>query len=250
MEIGAQMFTVRKTCQTLEELDATLGRIAEIGYRNVQVSGTCAYEGEWMAAALKKHGLSCVITHYNKDELVADAAAVIAKHKAIGCAYIGLGAYKDIFANLDAFDRELRPVMEKVRDAGCLYMYHNHGKEFEKLPDGRTVLEYLRDTYAPDLLGFTLDTYWIQHGGASPVDVMRAFAGRIPCVHFKDMGYLGKEQKMLPVGDGNIRFEPIVNACADGGTKYILVEQDDCNGEDPIDCLRRSYRYLSSLGLS
>ena len=33
------------------------------------------------------------------------------------------------------------------------------------------------------------------------------------------------------------------------GTHYMLVEQDDCNGEDPFDCLARSYKNLKALGL-
>ena len=41
MKIGAQMFTTRATCQTLEGFADTLKRIADIGYTTVQVSGTC-----------------------------------------------------------------------------------------------------------------------------------------------------------------------------------------------------------------
>ena len=33
------------------------------------------------------------------------------------------------------------------------------------------------------------------------------------------------------------------------GTQYLLVEQDDCNGEDPFDCLARSLAYLKARGL-
>ena len=33
------------------------------------------------------------------------------------------------------------------------------------------------------------------------------------------------------------------------GTEYLLVEQDDCNGEDPFGCMARSYRYLAAQGL-
>ena len=32
------------------------------------------------------------------------------------------------------------------------------------------------------------------------------------------------------------------------GTRFMLVEQDDCRGEDPFECLRRSYDYLRSWG--
>ena len=30
----------------------------------------------------------------------------------------------------------------------------------------------------------------------------------------------------------------------------MLVEQDDCNGEDPFDCLKRSFEYLKSRGFN
>ena len=53
MKIGAQMFTTRATCQTLEGFADTLKRIADIGYTTVQVSGTCPYEGEWLRDQLK-----------------------------------------------------------------------------------------------------------------------------------------------------------------------------------------------------
>ena len=36
----------------------------------------------------------------------------------------------------------------------------------------------------------------------------------------------------------------------EAGTEYMLVEQDDCGGEDPIECLRRSYHYLRSFGFN
>ena len=50
------------------------------------------------------------------------------------------------------------------------------------------------------------------------------------------------------VGEGNINFERVFEKAEAGGTKYMLVEQDDCYGEDPFDCLRRSYLYLRANG--
>ena len=32
------------------------------------------------------------------------------------------------------------------------------------------------------------------------------------------------------------------------GVQYMLVEQDDCYGEDPFACLARSYTYLKEKG--
>ena len=37
-------------------------------------------------------------------------------------------------------------------------------------------------------------------------------------------------------------------AAEKAGTKYAFVEQDDCFGEDPFDCLKKSYDFLASRG--
>ena len=44
MEIGAQLYTVREFCGNLDDFSESLKKIAQIGYRYVQVSGTCAYD--------------------------------------------------------------------------------------------------------------------------------------------------------------------------------------------------------------
>lgn len=95
-------------------------------------------------------------------------------------------------------------------------------------------------------LCITLDTYWVQSGGGDPIWWINAFKGRIPCIHYKDMAY-GK--LMAVVGEGNMNFEGIIKTSIDTGVKYALVEQDNCNGEDPFDCLKRSYEYLRAQGL-
>ena len=62
MKIGAQLYTLRDYCKTLEDFSETLKKVADIGYTTVQVSGTCAYEADWLAEQLKNTGLTCGIT--------------------------------------------------------------------------------------------------------------------------------------------------------------------------------------------
>lgn len=71
MEIGAQLYTVREHTKTLEDFSRTLEKIAAIGYRNVQVSGTCAYEPAWLKAELDRTGLRCVLTHTDPGRIAA-----------------------------------------------------------------------------------------------------------------------------------------------------------------------------------
>ena len=47
-----------------------------------------------------------------------------------------------------------------------------------------------------------------------------------------------------------MNFEKIIAAAERADGKYLLVEQDECYEEDPFDCLKKSYDYLTSLGLS
>ena len=53
MHIGAQFYTLRDHCKTLEDFSESLRKVKEIGYDYVQISGVCPYEPEWLAEQLK-----------------------------------------------------------------------------------------------------------------------------------------------------------------------------------------------------
>jgi hypothetical protein len=46
-----------------------------------------------------------------------------------------------------------------------------------------------------------------------------------------------------------MKFERIIERAEGSGVEYLLVEQDNCYGEDPFACLAKSYAYLTSLRL-
>ena len=121
-------------------------------------------------------------------------------------------------------------------------MYHNHNVEFQRF-GGKLVIDTLLESFAPDELGFTLDTYWVHMGGADVCAWMEKLSGRIPCIHLKDMAVSGWEPIMAPVGEGNLDFDKIIKAAERCGTKHLLVEQDTCIGS-PFDCLETSFKNL------
>lgn len=253
MEIGAQFYTLREQCKTLEDFAESLKRVADIGYRTVQISGVCAYEPRWLRDRLTETGLRCVITHTNQDRIADETRQVIADHDVFGCRYIGVGMMPGGLRNpgdYGDFVRRFVPAGREIAKAGKLLMYHNHNFEFMKAPDGKLYLEKLAEDFAPEELGFTLDTYWVQHGGGDPSAWLDRLAGRVPCVHLKDMACADFTQRMAPVGEGNLNWDRILSHAESAGARYLLVEQDDCGGEDPFDCLRRSYEFLTARGLS
>ncbi len=256
MIIGAQLYTVRSSCKDLDSFAETLARVADMGYTAVQVSGTCAYEPQWLKEQLGKNGLTCVLTHNPPEKLQNETVALAQFHDAFGCRHIGLGAYKfnenDPQQSYDYFFQTYIPVAENLAKHGKLFMYHNHAHEFQKV-DGKLILEHIADRLSAAICGFTLDTYWVQAGGSDPAEMLERLSGRVPIIHIKDYAYGdpgdGKiRAKMAVVGEGNLNFNRIFQAAEKAGTEYMLVEQDDCYGEDPFDCLKRSYAYLKSQG--
>ena len=247
MKAGAQLYTVRESCQTLDGLAESLRKVADMGYRYVQVSGTCPFPAEWLKENLEKNGLKCVLTHTPVPRLTGELEQVIREHSVFGCEYIGLGWWAfDPEKNMsyDQWMATFPPIARKIAAAGKLFMYHNHDQEFKKY-NGKLIIQQLAEALPASEMGFTIDTFWVQAGGGDPAQWLEKLAGRIPCIHLKDYAY---GRKMAVVGEGNINFGRVFEKAEAGGTKYMLVEQDDCNGEDPIECLRRSFLYLKSWG--
>lgn len=248
MQIGAQFYTVREQCKTLDDFALTLRRVADIGYKTVQISGTCPYPAQWLREQLDKNGLTCVLTHIPVPRLVGETAQVIAEHRVFDCPLIGLGWYAFDEDKEDTtyahFMKTFVPVAEEIRAGGMYFMYHNHDQEFKRLGN-QIVLEKLAQDIPAELMGFTLDTFWVQAGGGDPAQWIGKLAGRVPAIHLKDYAY---GRRMAVVGEGNINFDRVFTEAEKAGTRYMLVEQDDCNGEDPVECLRRSYAYLKACG--
>lgn len=260
MKIGAQMYTVREFCKDLAGFDETLKKLADIGFKYVQVSGVCEYDPAWLRDTLKKYGLKCVLTHTNGQKMIDDPEKVVNDHSVFDCDYIGLGSMPGLFNYstvsdgdvIDNFFRDYKKVMDVFKKNGKLLMYHNHGGEFVKFPDGKNMMDILTECTAPDEMGFTLDMYWVQYGGMSPIDMIEKLSGRIPCVHFKDYKQMRDKEdpvRMAVVGEGNLNWDKIIPACEKAGAKYAFIEQDKTYGEDPFDCLKRSFDYLVSKGL-
>ena len=248
MQIGAQMYTLREQCQTPELFDDAMRRVAAIGYQTVQISGIGDFGAAGIRAAADRHGLQIVITHTAPQTIRDDTEAVIEAHRVMGAGYIGIGMmpgeYHGGAEGVGRFISDFTPAAEKIAAAGMKLMYHNHSFEFER-QGGVSILERLVSGFP--LLGFTLDTYWIAHGGGDPAFWLKKLSGRVDTVHIKDMKIVDREQRMGEVGEGNLNWGAVFAAAEEAGVKWAFVEQDDCYGEDPFTCLETSYRNLTAM---
>jgi len=250
VKIGAQLYTVREYMQTKRALKATLKKIAEMGYKYVQVSGTCKYSARWMDKQLKANGLICPLTHYDRNKIYKKTEQTIKKHKRFGCDHIGIGyAPLDSRENFDEFYENAYPASKKIRESGMQLMYHNHNFEFENKIGDEYIMDVLCREFEPEDLGVTLDVYWAKFAGRDPVEEIYKIGKRISCAHLKDLVECEDGTKRFGhLGEGILDFDKIIEALEAVGTEYAFVEQDDCYGADPFDCLKKSYDFLKSKG--
>ena len=119
----------------------------------------------------------------------------------------------------------------------------------ERISGKTKLIDVLLETMPAELMGVTLDTYWVQAAGADIMTWIELLRDRIPCVHLKDMTVCGVQSRFAPVGEGNIDFPRILARLAEiGKTEHILVEQDDGYGADMFECLRTSYMNVKEMG--
>ncbi len=251
MILGAQLYSIRTYCQNERDFRESMRRIAQIGYTTVQISGVGPMKPEVIRSICDENGLQIVLTHTNPDRVLNDTENVIREHDILGCDYIGIGSMPDRYRSavwIDRFANDYTEPAKKIADSGKLLMYHNHNFEWEHIGKNTTLFDVLLESMPAELMGVTLDTYWVQAAGADVISTIDRLADRIPCVHLKDMAVKGIQQRYAPVGDGNMDFHRILPHLKElGRTKYMLVEQDDCYGEDPFACLARSHDYVKAM---
>lgn len=253
MILGAQGYTIRMFMQQEADIRRSLRRVAEMGYKAVQISNIGAIDPKKLREICDENGLTIALTHMNEARILSDVEGVIREHEILGCRYVGIGGMPERYRAapewVPYFAEDFLPPARKIRDAGLQFMYHNHNFEFERLQDGRKIMDSLLTQFPADVMGFTLDTYWLQAAGCDICEWIERLHDRIPCVHFKDMTVAGMELRMAPVGEGNLPWEKIVKTLrACGKTEYVLVEQDTCQ-ESPFVCLKKSYDFLAGMGL-
>ncbi|MGN6711520.1 sugar phosphate isomerase/epimerase family protein [Anaerocolumna jejuensis] len=250
MELGAQLYTVRNYIQTEEDFERTINKIADIGYRYIQISGVGkGISPERLREICDSHGVKTVLTHSDINRILYDTENLIKEHDILGSSYIGLGAMPEKYRGTDwlsYFYEDFKEPVKKIAASGKLFMYHNHNFEFEK-ENGVTLLERLLELFKPQEMGITLDTYWVQAAGADVISWIGKLKDRLPCVHLKDMAVVSGNGVMAPVGEGNLNFPGILEALKETNCEYLLVEQDTCQ-TSPFQCLRQSYENLKKLG--
>ena len=256
-DIGIQVYTLRDLMA--KDLVGTLQKVAEIGYKNIELFGYG--EGKYFGKSIAEMrkitddlGLKVVSAHYltgqggnawgtpvnQWEKAVEDAVKMGQKYMTV--AFLlpderkSLNDYKKV-------SDILNKAGEITAKYGITMAYHNHDFEFIPL-EGQVPMDVLLKNTQADLVKFELDIYWIKKAGLDPIQFFKQNKGRVPLWHVKDME---KESgDFAPVGDGVIDWMAIFKEEKTAGLTHFFVEQDNHKYGTPLENIEKSLKWLRS----
>jgi sugar phosphate isomerase/epimerase len=244
-QISLQLYTVRE--ETARDMRGTLRRISEIGYPAVEFAGYGDLSPEDLKTIIDDLGLSVSGAHVPFDSWNADPEAAIAGMHTLGSTHailpIAPGEQRTDAAAVARLAESLNRWGELCRQEGVTFSYHNHDFEFAPL-GGTTMWDVLVRETDPGLVHFELDLYWVRYGGADPELLLRDLADRIRLVHLKDMAP-DEQRSDLPVGEGIMPWNPLLQAADAAGVEWYVAEQD--NPRDALEDVRTSLQSMRGL---
>ena len=277
LPVGIQLYTVGP--DLAKDLDGTLGALAMMGYRSVELAGLAGRTPKEMRAALDRAGLVCTSAHVQargKDNSfegdlgqLADGLAIIGVKTAVmPSPYVPDRAVKaaagasgaDYFAKaiggLTADDWKfnadyLNTKAKALKASGIKVGYHNHNLEFAPMA-GTTPMEILLKNTDPALVTFEADVGWIAAAGVDPLAFIKAHKGRFTMMHVKDLkgdSAPNHALKMDPteIGSGKLDWKQLLAGGYAEGVRGFYVEQEPPFARPRLEAAKISYDYLASV---
>lgn len=281
-ELGLQLWSVRESLQ--KDYAGTLEKVADIGYKNLELITTVTPEGlifgDGMRAAelrtnLDRFGLRAVSCHFvpipNMNlQAILDDLNVLGVDS-LACAIAFFNNREEVVDFNAAFNR----YAETCKRSGVQLYYHNHFHEFQVFGD-KSIFDLMIEQMDKDLVMFELDTYWTVRGGQDPIYWLKKLGSRCDLIHQKDLPATAKPVNIFEkVGyDGDITLDTLIQSLGTGDpanmeftevgegilnipsyiaagrkynqARYIFIEQD-MSSRAELDSVITSYANMSRL---
>ncbi len=266
--VGYQLYSAREDAQ--KDLAKVCRDVKALGYDGVEFAGFFGRSAGEIRAMLEDCGLKAVSSHVPVQQMMEDPFGVIAFHRAVGFPYMAIPALDAVHRpGAAGFAEMLRFIGwfgGLCREAGIRLLYHNHDFEFVDV-SGVSGLDFIYQALDPAVLQTEIDVCWVKYAGVDPAAYLRKYAGRAPVVHLKDYvgvrgggspyALLGQDAPAAdnvpfafrPFGHGCQDAAAVVEAGADAGAEWFVVEQDAWNDLTPMENAKMSLDTLVRLGV-
>jgi len=253
-EIGLELYSLR---HQLEKDPATaMAKVKQMGFREVELSGTYGMEFFQLIKLLAENRLSVV--SYGADfqrlrdfpQRVADEARSYGARFVV-CFWIPHSAdtFKMADANEAAFVfNNAGKVMAKN---GLMLAYHPHGYEFNPHGEG-TVFDQFVQQLDTRVVQLQMDVFWIKQAGQDPVALLKKYHNRWISIHLKDRqpgtpnSNNGKadDESNVVLGQGDVGIADLMKEAKRLGIQHFFIEDESSRSEAQIP---KSLEYLKSL---
>ncbi len=240
--IALQLYTVRSAGGLAQRLVVA----RESGYAWVETEALHGLDPVAFVAALRESGLGLASMHVEMSDLATRLPDVLAALRGLGCRQLVMpwldeGERPAHLAGWRALGAELQAHAQALSGEGVSLAYHNHAFEFERLADGRTVLETVFD--AAPALRWQPDVAWVARAGEDPAAWLDRYAERLQSVHVKDLDDDGDpaEQGWATLGEGRLPWAQWLPGLA-ARVQTFIVEHD--HPREPARTAREGLAYL------
>ncbi|MBS4208103.1 sugar phosphate isomerase/epimerase [Bacillus sp. FJAT-50079] len=243
--IAVQMYTLRKEMK--QDFQGTLKEIAKLGFDGVELAGYGGLTAIGLRDTLHDLGLKVAANHVPLADLENKLDEVIEYQKILGNSHIVcpiLPEDRQFEEDYEELIKTLNDVGEKCAQAGITLSYHNHDFELVPLKDGRKPLSRILDETNPEWVKAEFDVYWLTKAGEDPVEWLKAYEGRTPLIHLKDMTTDG-EQFFAELGAGGVDLQRIFAQLEKSQVEWWIIEQDQCR-QSPFKSVAKSLQYLKN----
>lgn len=237
---GIQVSSLKPLLLTTEQVREAFSHMKAIGCDTVQLQWIDpAVPVEDIARILKQQQIRSVSVQDFYDLVCADFEYYVRLNALTGGTWLCVSRIPERLKfpeGLDAYIAELRAMQEKLTPLGQKLCFHPVSADYTAVP-GMHAVEYLMENM-PEL-ELCLDLYHLNRNCTDMPGFIRRYGKRICMVHFKDS--IG--DTLVPAGQGEARWEGVVEACLETGIPYAFVEQERW-GRDPYDCLKEAMDWL------
>jgi sugar phosphate isomerase/epimerase len=247
MNIGLQLYTLRE--ETAKDFIGTLHKVAEIGYEGVEFAGYGGLTAAQLKELLDQLKLKAIASHVSLAQLTTHLEEEIEYNLTIGSRYIVCPYVaeedRQTEAQWLAIFAQLQGIGRRCAERGIGFAYHNHQFELVQKVNGAFVLDAMMNEVPQAALLMELDSCWAHHAGQSPQEYIAQYAGRIPLLHLKDMQKLPNGEALtVELGQGEVDLAAIIEASAQTGVEWLIVEQDKCTNP-PFESIEESWNWVS-----
>ena len=272
MPLGLQLYALQD--DLAEDLEATLRKVASIGYKEVELPGLFGKTPAALRSLLADAGLDCRSAHLvflGQQEIESNIAAALE----LGLEYLVapipwkrdtsavqpdpaggpyaflIGMVNDLTLDDWKWNAELlNKIGEQVRMAGLQLLYHNHNFEFKSYGGVTGYDEMLRLT-DPSLVKVELDPGWIKVAGYDPMDYLTRLGNRVRLLHIRDFkrGYrksttlsLVSAPESAVAGEGDVGYDALLELAHSAGVESYYVEREPAAGN--LEAIALDYAYL------